>query len=313
MFGFHKVGSSFMPPEGSDLAGKVDSLYGFLLWASFISCVIVIGGLAYFVLKYRRRSDNDKTAYILHNTMLEFLWSFIPFVIFMVVFVWGWMVFHEFRTMPANALEISVEAQKWNWTFVFKNGKRSAAELYVPLNEPVKFIMSSKDVLHSMYLPGFRNKQDVVPGRYTALWFQPNKEGTFQIFCAEYCGDQHSGMLAKLHVVSRDKFEDWLANDPYKGMPLADIGKKVYETRCVACHSLEDKKVVGPPWKGVWGRREHLEDGSEITVDENYVRESILAPNAKTVAGYPKGVMPTFAGQLSEQELTGIIEFIKTR
>lgn len=304
--------STFMPPQGSDLAGQVDSLYYFLLMSSFIACVLVIGGLIYFAAKYRRRSESDKTAYITHNTFLEFLWSFIPFVLFMVVFVWGWMVFKDLRTMPTNSLEIAVEAQKWDWSFVYKNGRRAAGEVYVPVNEPVKFIMTSKDVLHSMYVPAFRNKQDVVPGRYTSLWFKPNKEGNFQLFCAEYCGDKHSAMLAKVHVVSREKFEDWLGNDPYKGLSMEAVGQKVHASRCVACHNVTDQKNVGPAFKGLFGKTEKMEDGTEVTVDENYLRESIVNPSAKTVAGFPKGVMPTFAGQLSEQEMMGIIEFIKT-
>ena len=311
MFSTSKAASTFMPPAASAIAERVNNLYEFLLIISFISCVLVIGGLAYFVVKYRRRSENDKTAYILHNTALEFLWSFIPFVLFMIVFVWGWMIFQDLRAIPKGGLEIAVEAQKWSWNFVYKNGRTSAGELYVPLGQPVKFIMSSKDVLHSMYLPAFRNKQDVVPGRYTAMWFQPDKLGTFQIFCTEYCGDQHSGMLAKMHVVPVEKFEAWLATDKYKGMPLADIGKGVYTTSCKVCHSVDGTKGAGPSWKGIWMAK-HQTDMGEVVVDENYIRESIMNPSAKTVNGFAKGVMPTFAGQLSDQEVLGLIEFIKT-
>lgn len=303
--------SNFMPPQATDIARGVDSLYMFLLICSFVSCVLVIGGLIWFAVKYRRRGENDKTPYISHSTILEFLWSFIPFVIFMVAFVWGWLVYHQLRSFPANALEIAVQAQKWNWTFVYKNGRKSASEFYVPVNEPVKLVMTSNDVLHSFYVPAFRNKQDVVPGRYVPYWFQANQLGTYQVFCAEYCGDQHSGMLAKVHVVTREQFETWLGNDPYKGLPLAEVGKKVYESRCIACHTLTDKPGVGPGWKGIWGRHSKLTDGSEALVDENYVRESMFNPNAKVVAGFPPAMTP-FAGQLSEDEVMGVIEFMKT-
>lgn len=303
--------SVFMPPQASEIARGVDALYQFLLIASFISCVLVIGGLIVFAIKYRRQTDSDKTPYISHNTYLEFLWSFIPFVIFMVAFVWGWIEYHQLRSMPKNGLEIAVEAQKWDWSFVYKNGRRAAGEFYVPVGQDVKLVMTSKDVLHSLFLPSFRTKQDVIPGRYTALWFRPEVEGSFQIFCTEYCGDKHSAMLAKVNVVSREAYEEWLGNEPYKGLSSIEIGQKVYQTRCIACHQLTEAKNVGPSFKGVFGREEQLVSGETVTVDENYIRESILNPNAKVVAGY-QPVMPTFAGQLSEEELMGIIDFLKT-
>lgn len=307
------TGSHFMPPAATEIASGVDHLYGFLLLASFISSVLVIGGLIYFSIKYRRQGEAEKTPYISHNSALEFLWSFIPFVIFMVVFVWGWMVFHQLRTFPKNGLEVAVTAQKWNWTFTYKNGRNSQSLLTVPVGQDVKLVMTSKDVLHSFYVPAFRNKQDVVPGRYTAYWFRAEKEGTYQVFCAEYCGDNHSGMLAKVNVVPQEKFDEWLTTEPYKGMAPAEVGQKVYSNICIACHSLNAaEKKTGPTFQGLFGRQEHLEDGSTVTVDENYIRESILNPNAKIVKGFPAGVMPTFAGQLDETEIMGVIEFLKT-
>lgn len=304
--------SHFMPPQASEVAHSVDILYGFLLISSFISCVLVIGGLIYFAVKYRRKTSDQKSAYISHNTTLEFLWSFIPFVIFMIVFVWGWIVYHQLRTMPEDALEIAVQGQKWSWTFTYKNGRSVGSEFWVPVGQNVRLVMGSSDVLHSFYLPAFRTKQDVVPGRYTSLWFRPEAEGDYQVFCAEYCGDQHSGMKAILHVVSREKFDEWLSKDPYKGLSPVEIGRKVYQSSCVACHALTEAKNVGPGYKGMFGRTEKLEGGGEATVDENYIRESILDPNAKILVGYPKGVMPTFAGQLSDGEIMGVIEFIKS-
>lgn len=303
--------SHFSPPAVTAIAHSWDTLYGFLLIASFISCVLVIGGFIYFAVKYRRKGPDDKTPYISHNTTLEFLWSFIPFVIFMFVFVWGWVVYYQMRTMPKNALEITVEAQKWDWSFVYKNGRRSAGEFYVPVGQPVKMVMTSKDVLHSFYVPAFRNKQDVVPGRYTTLWYQADVIGDYQVFCAEYCGDNHSGMKAKVHVVSLERYEEWLSTEAYKGLAGVDIGKKVYESRCVACHSLDKQGPIAPTWKGLFGRHEQIQGGGEIVVDENYIRESIMNPNAKVVAGF-NPVMPSFAGQLSEEEIMGVIDFIKT-
>ena len=303
--------STFMPPAVTAIGRHYDVLYGFLIILSFISCVLVIGGFVYFAIAYRRKTDNDKTAYITHNNVLEFLWSFIPFVLFMVVFVWGWVVYQQMRTFPKDALEIGIQAQKWSWTFVYKSGKASSGEFYVPIDQDVKMVMTSKDVIHSFFLPAFRNKQDVVPGRYSAVWFHPDKTGDYQVFCAEYCGDQHSGMLAKVHVVSRQAYEDWLANDPYKGLPLAEVGKKVYAGKCMVCHNTTSEKKIGPGWGGIWGKREEMEGGLTVTVDENYVRESILDPNAKIVKGFPPA-MPSFAGQVNEQELLGVIEYIKS-
>lgn len=307
--------SHFMPFAATKIAQGVDALYAFLLIASLISCILVIGGLIWFAIQYRRKAEGEKTAYISHNTALEFLWSFIPFVIFMVVFVWGWVIFHQLRHMPENALEVAVTGQKWNWTFTYKNGRTSGGTLTVPVNQDVKLLMTSTDVLHSFYIPAFRNKQDVIPGRYTSVWFNATHEGTYNVFCAEYCGDQHSGMLAKINVVSREKFDEWLGTEPYKGLAPAQIGQKVYSTRCIACHGLtdsaDDKKKPGPSFYKVFGKTEQLVDGTAL-VDENYIRESIMNPNAKIVKGYNAGVMQTFAGQLDEAEIMGVIEFLKT-
>ena len=171
------IASHFMPPQATEIARSVDALYAFLLIVSFISCVLVIGGLILFAVKYRRKSFDEKTPYISHSTTLEFLWSFIPFVIFMVVFVWGWIVYSNLRHMPENALEIAVQGQKWNWTFTYKNGRSTGGDIFVPVGVPVRLVMTSADVIHSFFIPAFRNKQDVIPGRYTQLWFKAEKEG----------------------------------------------------------------------------------------------------------------------------------------
>ena len=304
--------STFMPPEGTQIASYVDGLYKFLILVSFVSCVLVIGGLVYFAIKFKRNHQGEKTAYISHNHALEFAWSFIPFVIFMVVFAWGWWIYTEMRTFPRDSLEITVVGQKWNWDFLYKSGRKVSNELYVPVDTPVKLIMASRDVLHSFFIPSFRVKQDVVPGRYTALWFQANKAGNYQVFCTEFCGAGHSAMLAKVHVLPKKEYEEWLEKDPYKGLDLTQIGQKVYTGKCVACHNVNAEKKVGPGFAGIFGRQEALEDGQTVTVDENYIRESILSPNSKIVKGFQKGLMPTFAGQLSEQELMGLITYLKS-
>lgn len=305
------AGSSFMPPQGTDIAVQYDHLYGFIVWASFISCAILIGGMIYFALKYKRKTNNDKTAYITHNAFLEFLWSFIPLVIFMIVFGWGWSIYNQMRTFPSDAIEVHVIGKQWAWDFQYKSGKISANEFYVPVNTPVKLIMTSRDVLHSFYIPSMRIKQDVVPGRYTALGFHAEKTGDYQIFCTEYCGTAHSMMLAKMKVVPVEEYEKWLQEND-EGLTLAQKGEKLFNSKgCVACHSVDGTAKVGPTWKGLWGAARDLMDGSKAKADENYLRESIVNPNAKVVKGFAAGVMPTFQGQISDEQLNALLEYIK--
>lgn len=305
---------SFMPTQGTEIAKQVDNLYGFLLISSFIACVILIGGMIYFALKYKRKTKSDKTAYIAHNTTLEFLWSFIPLVIFIGVFAWGWVIYHDMRTMPKNALEIAVYGKQWAWEFEYKNGFKNVNELVVPVNRDVKLLMTSVDVIHSFYIPSFRIKQDAVPGRYTALWFNANKLGEFHIFCTEFCGTAHSGMIGKLKVVSQEEFDKYLETSAEEAtLPLAQRGEKLFALKaCSSCHSVADTAVkVGPSLYQVFGRKQVIADGSEVVADENYLRESILQPNAKVVKGFVGGVMPAFQGQLSESELNALIEYLK--
>jgi len=301
-----------LPPAISTYAHEFDSLYSFLIWASLVSGIIMLGGMIYFVFKYGRQSDNDKTAYISHNIILEFLWSFIPLCLFMVVFAWGWYVYHDMRNVPEGAMEIHVTGRQWLWEFEYKNGKKMTNEFYVPAGVPVKLIMTSEDVIHSFYVPSFRMKQDVVPGRYTMAWFEANEQGTYQVFCTEFCGTAHSAMLAKVHVVSMDEYHKQLGADPNAGKTPAEIGQSLYKTKgCNACHSIDGSKVIGPTFKGVFGREEQISDGSTIKVDEEYIRESIMSPNAKIVKGFTPQ-MPSYQGQFSEEELRAVIEFLKT-
>ena len=230
----------------------------------------------------------------------------------MVVFAWGWVVYHRMITPPADSFEIHVTGQKWYWDFTYKSGKVSTGEFVVPADTNIKLIMTSRDVLHSFFVPAFRIKQDVVPGRFTTVWFKSKIPGEYQVFCTEYCGDQHSKMLAKVKVLPKEQFEKWLQDNPYKGLSMAQIGQKVYQGRCIACHLTTDKKNIGPGFAGLLGKQREFEAASSMVVDEEYIRESILNPNAKIVKGYPKGVMPTFAGQLKDNEISGIIEYIKT-
>ena len=305
---------SFMPTQGTEIAKQVDNLYGFLVITSFIACVLVIGGMIYFAWKYKRKGPNDKTAYISHNTFLEFLWSFIPLVIFLVVFGWGWYIYHQMRAMPKNALEINVIGKQWAWEVEYKNGFKAVNEVVVPIDQDVKIILSASDVLHSFYVPSFRIKQDAVPGRYTALWFRANKLGDFHIFCTEFCGTSHSNMIGKLKVVSKEDFTKYMEQgQDERNLPLAKKGEKLFAVKaCASCHSVDSPAVkVGPSLYQAFGKEEQLDDGSKVVIDENYILESIKEPNKKVVKGFAKGVMPSYQGQLNDSELAALVEYIK--
>lgn len=305
--------SSFVPTPATEIAVKVDNLYSFLLVSSFISCVILIGGMIYFVWKYKRKSENDKTPRITHNNFLEFLWSFIPLVFFLAFFAWGWKVFHDIRSMPKDALEIHVFGKQWAWEVQYKSGVATSNMMVVPFDTDVKLIMTAKDVLHSFYIPSFRIKQDVIPGRYTTLWFRANKLGEFHIFCTEYCGTQHSGMIGTLKVVSREDYDKWLEEESkVSALPLADRGAKLFQVKaCASCHSVADQAVkVGPTLWQRWGGQGESDKGA-YAFNEEHVRNSILNPNAMITKGFNANVMPSFQGQLSETELSALIEYIK--
>lgn len=312
----HANAESFMPTQGTEIAKHVDNLYGFLVVVSTISCAILIGGMIYFSLKYKRRTANDKTAYITHDTRLEVLWSVLPLIIFLFVFAWGWVIYHDMREMPKDALEIHVTGKQWAWVSEYKNGVKSN-EVVVPVNQNVKIILSADDVLHSFYIPSFRIKQDAIPGRYTALWFKAEKLGEFHVFCTEFCGTSHSGMITKLRVLSQEDFDKWLTEEADVGLlPIAERGAKIFKTRaCASCHNVSSSAaLIGPSLLKLFGLDNHeMVDGTKVSVDENYVRESILNAQAKIVKGFgPRSQMPAFQGQLSETELAALIEYIKT-
>ena len=308
------MANTFMPEQGTEIAKQIDNLYGFLIVVSFISCAILIGGMIYFVMKYKRKTANDKTAYITHDTRLEILWSVVPLIIFLVVFAWGWVLYHDMRSMPKNALEIMVTGKQWAWTAEYKNGVK-ATEIVVPVGKDVKLILASEDVIHSFYVPSFRIKQDAVPGRYTTLWFNATKLGDFHVFCTEYCGTSHSAMITKLKVVSQEDFDKWLVDESEIGLlPLAERGAKYFQTRaCASCHNVDNPAAkIGPTLYQRWGGESVQADGTKVPFDENHVRESIMLPQAQITAGFPKpSPMPSFQGQLSESELSAIIEYIK--
>ena len=303
----------FMPAAGSTSAPGVDRIFHFILAVSVFFFLLIVGLMALFVAKYRRRPGVAPLPSPTHNTALEVTWTAIPIAIVLVIFVWGFRVFLDMSTPPANSYEIIVTGQKWKWLFSYPNGTVDE-NLHVPVDRPVRLVMTSEDVIHGFFIPDFRLKHDVVPGRYSKVWFRAVKAGEHQIYCTQYCGTGHSEMLAKVVVHEPGGFEKWLedAGSFLKKMPPAQAGEKLYRIRgCAQCHSLDGAGSTGPTFKGVWGRKEALKGGTSVVVDENYVRESILEPQAKVVAGF-EPVMPTYKGRLTDQEITALIEFMKT-
>lgn len=304
--------SQAFPVQATRLAEEVDQMYLFIHALSLGFGLLIVGAFVVFAVLYRRKEKNETAkASVHHNSLLEWTWSFIPFCIFMFMFVWGWVVYNKMRTPFEDALEIHVYGQMWNWDFVYKTGRKTAGTLYVPVNKPVKLVMSSRDVIHSFYVPAFRIKQDVLPEQYTALWFKAEKQGLFYVFCTEYCGTGHYNMMAKIHVMELKDWETWLAADPYEGLTMAEIGKKVFQGRCTACHQTGSQSMIGPGLGGVFGSIRAFENSDSLPADENYIRESILNPSARIVQGFPNQMTP-FAGLLQEEELTGLVEYIKS-
>lgn len=305
----------FLPPAKSTLAGETDALFIFINIASFILLAGITAAIIYFAYRYRRRSENDVTPLIIHNSKLEVTWSVIPLIITFVIFSWGFKTYVKLNSPPEDAYEIHVTAQKWLWRFSYENGATMIDTLHVPANRPVKLIMKSQDVLHSFYVPDFRVKHDVIPNRYSSVWFEVTEPGESFILCTEYCGLEHSDMHGMVVAHDQEDFEDWLAAN--EGGMLADLppverGKKLFtQNACQSCHSLDGSQMVGPTFKGLWGKNEQLASGETVAVDENYIRESILNPQAKIAAGYGP-VMPSYQGQLSDDQISAIIEYIKT-
>lgn len=305
-----------MPPQASSVAGDVDGLFSFILWITVFFFVLNTVLVFYFVWKYRHRPGREKADRApAHSTALELTWTVIPTVIVLVIFYFGFRGFLHMSVVPPDAYEVTVNAQMWNWSFTYPNGYTSP-ELHVPYNVPVRLVLQSApgDVIHSFYCPQFRLKKDVVPTRYNRLWFQATEKGTFDIFCAEYCGQQHSRMRTKLIVEDIDTFKGWLETESNweKRMTPTEGGKMLIATNgCLQCHSEDGTAKNGPTFKDLFGKTENFTDGSSLVVDENYVRESIYDPSAKIVRGF-NPQMPTFRGRLADRDVNAIIAFLKS-
>ncbi len=297
------------PVNASTHALPVDLLYIFLVVLSLGTTLAIFVVIAIFSMKYRRRHGREATP-IEGSLILEISWSVIPLGIFMVIFLWGAVIFFDERTPPQDATEIYVVAKQWMWKLQHPEGQRELNELHVPARRDIKLIMTSQDVIHSFYVPAFRLKQDVLPGRYTTMWFRATRPGTYHLFCAQYCGTQHSGMIGDVVVMEPAEYQTWLSGGVPAGS-LAQTGQALFQQLgCSTCHRF-DVQGRGPNLTGVFGKPVSLEDGRTVVADENYVRESILVPAAKVVSGF-KPVMPSFQGQVSEEQLDALIAYVKS-
>jgi cytochrome c oxidase subunit II len=297
------------PARASTTAGSVDALYIFLVALSLFMSVAIFTMICIFALRYRRRKGREAEQ-IEGSNVLEFTWSAIPLVIFLFIFAWGAVVYFKERTPPRGATQVYVVAKQWMWKLQHEEGQREINELHVPVGRDVEMIMTSQDVIHSFYVPAFRIKQDVLPGRYTTLWFHATRSGTYHLFCAEYCGTQHSGMIGQVVVLEPAQYEAWLSGGLASGS-LASNGQNIFQQlACITCHR-SDTQGRGPNLVGLFGKPVQLEDGRTVIADENYIRESILNPSAKIVSGF-KPIMPVFQGLVSEEQLNALIAYIKS-
>jgi len=305
----------WLPPSVSTVSGEVDGLFMFLIWMSVFFFVLIVAGTLIFITKWRRRKGDIASLDTgpSHNSILEATWIIVPTLLVLVIFVWSFRTYMKMSIVPPNAMEVKVTGQKWFWSFAYPEGGSSVNELIVPVDTPVKLLMSSQDVIHSFFVPAFRVKKDVLPNRYSITWFEATAIGEYDLFCTEFCGTKHSEMIGKVRVVSNDEFQEWQEEAMFsgEGMTMAEYGERLYTDKaCLTCHTIDGKPANGPTWQGIWGTEENLTDGTSVVVDENYVRESILNPRSKIVAGY-QPIMPTYQGLLSDKEIDALVAYIK--
>jgi cytochrome c oxidase subunit 2 len=305
----------FLAERVGHLAEEVDANFLFIFLVVLFFFVITQGALLWFAVRYRRRrgEKEPETPHITGNRLLETAWVVIPSLLILAIFIFGYRVFRDIRTPPPGAAEVNVTASQFLYTFTYPNGRTAINEVRVPVGAPVKFLMTSRDVIHGFYLPEFRVKQDILPGRYTDLWLEPDRPGRYDIFCTQYCGTGHSTMRAVMVVMEKEAYREWAAGkEEEEGVPLAQRGKElVAKSGCTPCHSLDGTTKIGPTFKGLYGRTTLLTDGTSVVADENYLRESILEPNAKVVKGF-KPIMPTFKGILKDDDIAAIIVYLKS-
>ena len=306
------------PDQASTVASRVDNVFFYILgvtvFFTLAIAVLVIG----FAVKYRRRSADEFPAPTVGSMKLEAAWIIVPLILALIMFVWGTSTYYSMARPPDDSLEIYVVAKQWMWKVQHPGGQSEINELHIPANQPVKLVMTSEDVIHSFWVPVFRTKQDVVPGRYTRMWFEATKPGDYHFSCSEYCGTEHSRMGGRVHVLEPADYRKWLDERPFRSM--ATEGRNLfYKLECVTCHTA-NAEARAPVLEGLYGRTVTLRDGTKVRADDDYIRESVLKPDAKVVAGY-EPIMPPFLikkspedkeGHLTEEEMMKLIAFIKS-
>ena len=305
-----------MNSGASTFAGGVDAAFYLILGSAVVILVGITTVMVYFLFKYNKKRHPKADTSITGNNKLEIIWTIIPTMIVMVMFYYGWAGFSPMRNVPKDAIGIKAVARMWSWTFEYPNGKKSD-KLIVPFDKPVKLDLTSVDVIHSLYVPAFRIKEDVVPGRNNMMWFDANKLGSYDLFCAEYCGLRHSYMFTTVEVVDDAAWQEWIKTPEGESeLDKVAVGFNVVKMNgCVACHSSDGTKLVSNSFKGIWGKaRKVITDGKEreVIVDEEYVKKSVYEPNADVVVGYNPGLMQSYKTQLSEDEVSQIAEYIKS-
>ena len=307
------------PEQVSTFAQDIDNLFYFIFYASIVLLAIVTFGMIYLAIKYRFKKNDEVrlTSSTDHNSILESSFVIIPLILVSITFVWGIKSYLNMVTVPNDAIEIKVTGQSWFWTFDYPEGGSTLNELVVPSGVPIKIVLSSRDVIHSFYIPVMRAKMDVLPNRYNVMWFDAQQEGIYPIFCTEYCGTGHSQMNAQVIVMNPKQYNVWLAEtgSADDDLPLDELGAKLYTKKaCITCHTLDGSALVGPSYlqtSQMWGQERVFDDGTSAVIDNNYIRSSILEPQSQIVAGY-QGVMPTYQGLLNDRELDALIAFLKS-
>jgi cytochrome c oxidase subunit 2 len=319
----------FLPEQASDYARRIDHLHYFVIITTMIAATGVFLTALVFFIKYRRRSDTDRTPHVVPRLIHEVLFIGVPLGFFLLWFAIGFPQYVDLQRPPQGAMDVYVQGKKWMWKFAYPGGPSSLDSLRIPVGRPVRLLITSRDVIHSLYVPAMRVKQDALPGRYTQTWFTAERPGRYEIFCAEYCGTGHSAMLGELIVMPAAEFDDWLqqqrrglavASDsaPLAGDPvlarsnLIEQGRRVAsEQGCLKCHTVDGTRHIGPTWTDLYGRAQKLTTGKAVVADEGYLTKSMMDPAADIVAGY-QNVMPTFQGKMSPPEVAAVVEYIKS-
>lgn len=298
------------PPTASTYASQVDALYLFLIIVSGVMTLLIFFFVFFFAVRYRKVSDELPKP--IHGSMrLELAWSIIPLLIMLVMFFWGAQLYYAGNVPPRDAAEIFVVGKQWMWKIQHADGQSEINELHVPVGQPVKVTMTTEDVIHSFFIPAFRVKRDVIPGHYSTIWFTPTKPGRYHLFCAEYCGTQHSGMVGWVNVMEMREYQRWASGGGAEGSVSSQGEKLFQQLGCATCHVLEQQGRC-PILKNLYGKPVQLQDGRTVIADDAYLRESILNPNAKITSGFQPDTMPVFQGQIDEEGVIKLIAYIKS-